>query len=44
MSKVVKLLDINEEKTESDIYTFANIDDDLRDLDELEIVEVLFSK
>ena len=40
MEKVVRLLDLEKERTGSNMYTFANMDDDLRDLEELEIEEV----
>ena len=44
MEKVVRLLDLEKDKSDSDpdfMYTFANLDDDLRDLEDLEIEEVL---
>ena len=40
MEKVVRLLDLQREKTDSNMYTFVNMDDDLCDLEELEIEEV----
>ena len=40
MEKVVRLLDLEEQKKESNKYTFANMDEDLCDLEELEIEEV----
>ncbi|XP_063694978.1 uncharacterized protein LOC134826520 [Bolinopsis microptera] len=40
MEKVVRLLDLEKERTGSNMYTFANMDDDLRDLEELEIEEI----
>ena len=43
MEKVVRLLDLEKEKSDADstcMYTFANLDDDLCDLEDLEIEEV----
>ena len=36
----MRLLDLQREKTDSNMYTFVNMDDDLCDLEELEIEEV----